>query len=188
MDVRFGWERKLSAEELLLLNCGVGKTLESPLDCKEIHLVNPKENQSCIFIGRTDVEAESPILWPPDVKSWLIWKDPDAGKDWWHEKGIRDDEMLEGISGSTGLSLSKLQVWWCTEKSGVLQSMGSQSQTWLSYWTELIRVANFRARSLVLSVQSKRFQTDTKPTAHYSGHFKCCEKTALLHIGSLITL
>ena len=69
MDVRFGGERKLSAEESLLLNCGVGKTLESPLDCKEIHLVNPKENQSCIFIGRTDVEAESPILWPPDVKS-----------------------------------------------------------------------------------------------------------------------
>ena len=80
------------------------------------------------------------------------------------------------------------RCWWCTEKSGVLQSMGSQSQTWLSYWTELIRVANFRARSLVLSVQSERFQTDTKPTAHYPGHFKCCEKTALLHIGSLISL
>ena len=62
------------------------KTLESPLDCKEIKLVNPKGNQSCIFIGRTDAEAETPILWPPDMKSWLTGKDPDAGKDWRHEK------------------------------------------------------------------------------------------------------
>ena len=58
------------------------KTLESPLDCKEIKPVHPKGNQSWIFIGRTDVEAETPILWPPDAKNWLIWKDPDAGKDW----------------------------------------------------------------------------------------------------------
>ena len=58
------------------------KTLESPMDCKEIKLVNPKGNQSWIFIGKTDVEAETPILWPPDAKSWLIKKDPDAGKDW----------------------------------------------------------------------------------------------------------
>ena len=57
------------------------KTLESPLDCKEIQLVHPKGDQSWVFIGRTDVEAETPILWPPDVKSWPIWKDPDAGKD-----------------------------------------------------------------------------------------------------------
>ena len=57
------------------------KTLESPLDCKKIQLVHPKGNQSWIFIGRTDVEAVTPILWPPDAKSWLIWKDPDAGKD-----------------------------------------------------------------------------------------------------------
>ena len=58
------------------------KTLESPLDCKDIKPVNPKENQSCIVFGRTDAEAETPILWPPDAKSWLIRKDPDAGKDW----------------------------------------------------------------------------------------------------------
>ena len=57
------------------------KTLESALDCKEIQPVNPKGDQSCIFIGRTDAEAEAPILWPPDLKSWLIRKDPDAGKD-----------------------------------------------------------------------------------------------------------
>ena len=70
------------------------KTLESPLDCKEIQPVHPKGDQSWIFIGRTDVEAETPILWPPDVKSWLIWKDPDAGKDWGQEeKGTTEDEM-----------------------------------------------------------------------------------------------
>ena len=59
------------------------KTLESPLDCEEIQPVHPKGNQFWILIGRTDAEAETPILWPPDVKNWLIWKDPDAGKDWW---------------------------------------------------------------------------------------------------------
>ena len=69
MDVRVGVKRKLSAKELMLLNCGVEKTLESPLDCKEIQPVHPKGAQSWVFIGRTDVEAETPILWPPDVKS-----------------------------------------------------------------------------------------------------------------------
>ena len=71
------------------------KTLESPLDCKEIQLVHPEVNQSWIFIGRTDAEAETPILWTPDVKSWLIWKDSDAGKDWrQEEKGTTEDEMV----------------------------------------------------------------------------------------------
>ena len=71
------------------------KTLESPFDCKEIQPVHPKGDLSWVFIGRTDVEAESPILWPPDAKSWLIWKDPDAGKDWGQEeKGMTEDEMV----------------------------------------------------------------------------------------------
>ena len=71
------------------------KTLESPLDCKEIQPVHPKGNQSWICIGRAGVEAETPMLWPPDAKSWLIWKDPNAGKDWrWEEKGTREDEMV----------------------------------------------------------------------------------------------
>ena len=71
------------------------KTLESPLDCKEIQPVHPKEDQSWVFIGRTDAEAEIPILWPPDVKSWLIGKDPVAGKDWrQQEKGTTEDEMV----------------------------------------------------------------------------------------------
>ena len=71
------------------------KALESRLDFKEIHPVNPKGNQSWIFIGRTDAEAETPVLKPPDVKNWLIWKDPDAGKDWRQEqKGMTEDEMV----------------------------------------------------------------------------------------------
>ena len=71
------------------------KTLESPLDCKEIQPVNPKGNQSWIFIGGTGAEAETPILWPPDVKSWLIWKDPDVRKDWrQEEKWMTEDEMV----------------------------------------------------------------------------------------------
>ena len=72
------------------------KTLESPLDSKEIKPVNPKRNQSWIFIGRTDAEAEAPILWPPDAKNWLIGKAPDTGKDWrQEEKGTREDEMVK---------------------------------------------------------------------------------------------
>ena len=69
--------------------------LENPLDCKEVQLVHPKGNQSWVFIGRTDVEAKTPVLWPLDVKSWLIWKDPDGGKDWrQEEKGKTEDEMV----------------------------------------------------------------------------------------------
>ena len=73
----------------------LGTTLECPLDSKEIQPVHPKGDQSWVFTGRTDVEAETPILWPPDVRSWLIWKDPDAGKDWGQEeKGTTEDEMV----------------------------------------------------------------------------------------------
>ena len=93
-----GLWRKLSSEELMLLNCGVGtvvlKTLESPLDCKEIKPVHLKGNQSWVFIGRTDAEAKTPILWSSHGKSWLIGKYPDAGRDWGQEeKRMTEDEM-----------------------------------------------------------------------------------------------
>ena len=71
------------------------KTLESPFDCKEIQPVHPKGDQSWVFTGKTDVEAETPILWPPDAKNWLVWKAPDAEEDWgWEEKGTTEDEMV----------------------------------------------------------------------------------------------
>ena len=84
------------------------KTVESPLDCKEIQPVYPKGNQSLIFIVRTDVEAETPILWPPDMKNWLIWKDTETGKDWKQdEKGTTEHDMVDGITDSMDMSLSK---------------------------------------------------------------------------------
>ena len=78
----------------MLLNCGVEKTLESPLDCKEIQPVHPKGDQSWVFFGRTDAKVETPVLWPPHAKSLLIGKDSDAGRDWGQEeKGTTEDEM-----------------------------------------------------------------------------------------------
>ena len=91
LDHKEGWAPKSWCFQTVVLE----KTLESPSDCKEIQSVHPKGDQSWIFIGRTDVEAEAPILWPPDGKSWLIGKDPDAGKDvGQEEKGITEDEMI----------------------------------------------------------------------------------------------
>ena len=104
------------------------KNFESPLDCKEIQRVHPKGNQFWIFGGRTDAEAETPILWPPDVKSCLIWKDPDAGKDWrWEEKGSTEDEMVGWHHQLNGHEFEKTHgSWWWTGRSGLLQPMGSQ--------------------------------------------------------------
>ena len=91
LDYKESWAPKNWCSWTVVLE----KTLESPLDCKEIQPVHSKGAQSWVFIGRTDVEVETPILWPPDVKSWLIWKDPDAGRDWGQEeKGMTEDEMV----------------------------------------------------------------------------------------------
>ena len=112
------------------------KTLESPLDCKEIQPVHPEGNQSWVFIGRTDTEAETPILWPSHAKSWLIGKDPDAGRDWGQEeKGMTEDEM----SGWTWVWVNS-GSWWWTWRPGVLQFMWSQrvGHDWVTElnWTE----------------------------------------------------
>ena len=98
------------------------KTLESPLECKEIQPVHSKGDQSWVFFGRTDAKAETPILWPPDAKNWLTRKDPDAGKDWGQEeKGTTEDEM----AGWTWVWVNP-RSWWWTGRPGVLQSMRSQ--------------------------------------------------------------
>ena len=116
MDVRVGPYRKLSPEELMLLNCGVGEDSWESLGLLEIQPVHPKGDQSWLFLGRTDIEAETPILWPPDVKSWLIWKDPDAGKDWGQaEKRMTEDEMVgwhhwlngHGLGWTPGVSVGQ---------------------------------------------------------------------------------
>ena len=113
---------------------------EKTLYYKEIQPVHPKGNQSWIFIGRTDAEAETPVLWPPDVKNWLTRKDPDAGKDWrQEEKATTEDEMVGcGITDSMDMSLSKFRELvmdrevWHVAVHGV-----TKNQTWLSDWTEL---------------------------------------------------
>ena len=108
------------------LNVVLKKTLESPLDSKEFKPVNPKGNQSWIFIVKTDVEAEAPILWPPDVKNWLVGKDPDAGRDWRREeKGMTGwDGWMASPTWWTWVWVSSRRWWW-TGKPGMLQTMES---------------------------------------------------------------
>ena len=147
--------KKLSTEELMLLNCGVGEDSWDPLDCKEIKPVRPKGNQSRIFIGRTDTEAETPILWPPDVKKWLTGKDPDAEKDWrWEEKGTTEDEMVGWHDSMTWVWVNSGNWWW-TGKPGVLQSVELQ-RAGHSWATELKWKISQHFRSSVLDVKVQR--------------------------------
>ena len=128
------------------------KTLESLLNWEEIQPVHPKGNQSWLFIGKTDAKAEIPILWPPDVKNWLIWKESDAGKDWRQEKkGTAEDEMgwMASPTQWTWVWVNS-RSWWWTRRPGMLQSMGSQRvghdwatelTDWLTNWFGRIKPA-----------------------------------------------
>ena len=143
------------------------KTLESPLDCKEIHPVHPIGNQSWIFIGRTDVEAETIILRPPDAKNWLIWKDPDAGKDWkWEEKGRTEDEMVGWHHWLKWHGLSKLrELVMAREAWRAIVCGVAKIRTQVRDWTELNwtdSILEYRLLTLLWL-----FQVDSKGTQLY---------------------
>ena len=137
MDVRVGLQRKLNAEELMLLNCGVGEDSWVPWTAR-------RSKQSILKEVSPEYSLEGLMLklklWLPDANNGLIGKDPAAGKDWrWEEKGTTEDEIVGWHTNSMDMNLSKLQNWWWTGKPGVPQSMGSQrvGLNWATDWTEL---------------------------------------------------
>ena len=144
------------------------KALQSPLDFKEIPSVNPKGNQSCIFTGRTDAKAETPIVWPPDVKNWLFGKDPDAGKDWRQEKkGMTEDEMaewrywLDGHEFEQGLGMVMDREAWCAAVHGIVKSWIQPSD-----WTELLDLD----WSGVNEIRVKQWSSSLAITVHHPSY------------------
>ena len=143
LDHREGWAPKNWCLRIVLLE----KTLESPLDCKEIKPVSPEGSQPWIFIGRTDADSEAPVLWPPDAKNWLIWKDPDAGKNWrqeekratknemvgWHHQ-LNRHEFYQILGHSEGQGrLVCCNPWGCKE-SDMTQGLNTQQQSCQQHW------------------------------------------------------
>ena len=155
MDYKESWVPKNGCFWTVVLE----KTLETHLDCKEIKSVNPKGNQSWIFIRRTNAEAETPILWSPDVKKWLIGKDPDAGKDWrLEEKGWQSMRCWMSSPTQWTWVWVNSRSWWWTRRPGMLQSMGLQTvgHDWATElnWTESFQI------DTKLKKQKKYFSCD----------------------------
>ena len=156
------------------------KTLESPLYCKEIQPGHSKGNQSWVFIGRTDAKAEAPILWSPDLKNWLIGKDPDAGKDWRQEKGLTEGEMfgwhhqLDGHEFEQASGTGDREAW-CAAVHGVAKSQIQQQMNWLivspeSAWRYYGGGNYLLHECYVDLILTKSLQHDAKHSAHFLQH------------------
>ena len=150
LDYKENWVQKNWCFLIVVLE----KTLEGPLDCKEIQPVHPKGDKSWVFTGRTDAEAETPILWPPHAKSWFIGRDPDAGRDWGRRRrGQQRMRWLDGITDSMDWVWVNSGSWWWTGRPGMLWFVGSQrvGHDWATEmnWTEHSNVSsNWKTKEL----------------------------------------
>ena len=162
LEHKEGWRLKNWYFQIVVLE----KTLQSSLDCKELKPVNPKRNPPWIFIGRTDAEADDPILWSPDGKNQLIGKDPDAGKDWRQKKRAAEDKMVGWYHWLSGCEFEKLwEMVKDREACSAAVHWFAKSQTWLSNWTTTLLIIDYVEKPPIL------IQTVNLEENSHSNHF-----------------